>query len=109
MLTREQILAAARPRTREVDVPAWGGKVMIRELTVADAAGLTGQRTEDRNVTARIVALSLCDAEGRLMFTEEDVGAFAARRGSAAINALAAAILDFNGLTAAAAEDIAKN
>lgn len=109
VLSREQILAVARPRVVEADVPAWGGRVRLRELSVVEAATFAGQQTQDSSVTVRLLALSLCDAEGVPLFSEAEVGAFAATRGSQAMNALADAILELNALSAKAVEDVAKN
>lgn len=109
VLTREQILETARPRIVEVEVEAWGGKVRLRELSVADTASVAGQQTQDSKVTTRLVALSLCDEAGVALFTEAEVEAFAASRGAAAMNALASEILTLNALSAKAAEDVAKN
>jgi len=76
-LTREQIVAAIEARASEFtphDVPEWGGTVLIRRLSAADAdrSGMTSdQKTPD--LVARVIAISLVDDDGTPLFTEDDV------------------------------------
>lgn len=35
-LTRDQLRAAGQPKTQTLDVPEWGGQVVVRELTLAE-------------------------------------------------------------------------
>lgn len=82
-LSREEILAGIQARQKTVvtvDVPEWGGSVCIRRLSAAeaDATGLAATRDErDPNVVPRVLAASLADADGELLFTVDDVEALA--------------------------------
>jgi len=79
-LTRDQILQAKNPKPIKVEVPEWGGDVYIRSMSSkqrddyeADAA----KGIDRKNFRARMVAMTACDEEGNLLFTEEDIEALA--------------------------------
>lgn len=80
-LSREEIIAAINTRASEttpVDVPEWGGDVLIRRLSAADAerSGMTGdQKTPE--LVARVIAMSLVDDAGERLFSEADVAELA--------------------------------
>lgn len=86
-LTREAILARNNLAEETVDVPEWGGKVRVRELTGAqrdawEAAFLSPQGDVRENfmvgARARLVALAAVDAAGERLFRDEDVQALSA-------------------------------
>lgn len=82
LLTKEQILNADDLNADTVEVPEWGGDVPIRELT-----GTARERFEqvlvqadkspnaDANVRASLVALSIVDEAGDLMFNVNEITA----------------------------------
>jgi hypothetical protein len=77
LLSRDEILAAVKTRAEDytsVDVPEWGGQVLLRRLSAADAerSGLTSGDDTDEQV-ARVLAMSVVDEEGNLLFTEDDI------------------------------------
>jgi hypothetical protein len=79
-LTRDQILAANDMRLTEVEVPSWGGTVLVRTMTAGQKDAFEAQQQKlgpkfAENVRARLVASVVCDAEGNLLFTEADVEA----------------------------------
>lgn len=78
-LTRDQILAVddTTPTLTEVDVPEWGGSVLVRVMSGRDR-----DRFEDRlskepgnNLRALLCSLCLCDGRGKRLFAEADVAA----------------------------------
>lgn len=84
VLTREQILGQvdAPLKTERVQVPEWGGEVIIREWTGTERDEFEnsfvndeGKRDLDatQNVRAKIVARSVVDEKGHLQFTPADV------------------------------------
>lgn len=91
-LTREQILNSNDIQTEVVDVPEWGGKVLIRglsgaerdsfEASVYDFKGRTPQAKFD-NLRAKLVARSIVDEEGKLVFTPADIDALGGKSASA--------------------------
>lgn len=84
-LSREQILAADDRTYADVPVPEWGGSVRVRSMTgrerdqlersvmVEKKRGLKEVNME--NFRAKIVALTVVDESGELLFTERDVRA----------------------------------
>ncbi len=76
MLTREDILAGAKPRTRSVEVPALGGSVTLRAITAGERDQMEmfvqKQRGSLKGVRARLLRLCCCDAEGKPLFEEKD-------------------------------------
>jgi len=92
-LSKEDILKAEDLGTEEVDVPEWGGSVLVRGMTGAErdafeVAGRdqrTGQRRPDAlsNVRAKLVARCVVDDDGTRLFTDADVAALGEKSGAA--------------------------
>jgi hypothetical protein len=83
-LTRDAILAAATLRTEEVDVPEWGGLVLVRELRGRERdeweASLAVQRGKQMvpdvaNMRAKLVARCVVNSDLEPVFTQQDVNA----------------------------------
>lgn len=77
-MDRAQLLAAmeaaAAPKPMPVDVPAWGGTVYVRPLTVAEVESQSGDKSDKR--LARAAARVVCDAAGQRLFdpsSDDDV------------------------------------
>lgn len=81
-LSRDDILQADDLATAEVEVPEWGGVVLVRALDGAsrdaydaslyDLKSGKPKMTPD-NMRAKLVALSVVDGEGVLLFSTDDV------------------------------------
>jgi len=93
-LGRDAILAAKSLRTEEVDVPEWGGTVLVRELSGRERdeweASLAVQRGKTMvpdvaNIRAKLAARTIVGDDGESVFTQQDV---------AALGELSAAALD---------------
>ena len=84
-LTRAQILGTSDLRIEAVFVPEWGGLVYVRSLSGKGRDAFEGSRIRIKennkvemvhdNTRARLLALTLCDAQGTRLFTEEDIAA----------------------------------
>lgn len=84
VLTGDQIASAPDSDVSEaLPVPEWGGDVHLRNLTSGGRDGFilaccdpqTGRvRADVTNFTAYLLALTLCDAEGNLLFPDFAVG-----------------------------------
>jgi hypothetical protein len=107
MLDREAILGAQDMRQEEVQVPEWGGSVLIRTMTGKerdtweeshiDRTGL--QPVLDlTNARASLVALVCVNAEGKRLFTQKDVEALGEKNGKA-LDRIYSAAQVLNGLT----------
>jgi len=77
-LSRESILGLSRPR-EIVDVPEWGGRVVITAMSLADRldyerwAGQLGEDSTDH--IPGLLAFTMVDDEGRRLFTQDDIKA----------------------------------
>lgn len=89
MLTREQILAAADLPRESVDVPEWGGTVIVQTMTGADrdafeASVITADGKPNlRNMRAKLVAACVVDESGHRLFTAADIEALGGKSASA--------------------------
>lgn len=89
MLTREAILAADDIRRELVSVPEWGGDVYVKMLTGAERARWEARAVKSGNVDsledmpAILLAATVCDEAGALLFTPEDYPALSAKSSSA--------------------------
>jgi hypothetical protein len=117
MLNREAILAQSKLPTEEVSVPEWGGSVTVRALTGAqrDAfeAGCIqqrGKKTERNlnNLRARLVALSVVDADGKRLFSDADAAALG-ELNAAALDRVYDAAARISGLNAKDQEELLGN
>lgn len=86
LLSVAEILAAEDVRSVRVHVPEWGGDVILSSLSSAAQerfiAGLMDENGQPRTpefIKAFTIAMACRDAEGRLMFTPQEVPALAAK------------------------------
>lgn len=111
-LNKQQILAAKDWTSEVVNVPAWGGDVHIRAMSGADRdafrASIDGGQAAVGKSMASLLALTLADENGILLFTMEEVEALRGKS-AAVLDRLAQESMRINGMTAAAQEEAAKN
>lgn len=107
-LTREAILAAADLDLTEVPAPEWGGVVFVRKFTLKERLDVLPRLAGEGDLTARLLALGLCDAAGTRLFALDDAEALAGKSG-VLCQRLAMEVLKVNQLGKAAAEDLEKN
>jgi len=89
-LSREQILAVQDCKIEEVDVPEWGGIIRVKALSGTERdqleAAIIGKSGEERNynnLRARMVALTVVDESGDLIFETKDIAALGAKNARA--------------------------
>jgi hypothetical protein len=81
MLTRDQILAANDLPREEVEVPEWGGTIMVGAMTGTDRDAfeesilLEDGKANLQNMRARLAACCIVDQEGRRLFSLHDIEA----------------------------------
>ena len=116
-LTREQILKASDIAIEKVSVPEWGGDVYVKGMTAKERDSFESsiiikagkhQRVNMNNIRAKLVARSICDKDGELMFTEKDVSVLADKSASAMQKVFAVA-QRLSGITEEDTEDLLKN
>jgi len=92
LLTRDQILQAQDIQTEKVDVPEWGGSVLVRGLDgksrdqfEAEAVIRNGDEVQVNyeNLRAKLIAKTVVDEEGNLIFSSADVEALGKKSGRA--------------------------
>ncbi len=109
-LTRDAILGAQDLPVLTVSIPEWGGEVFIRTMTGGERdqfeAGWKRNPTDD--IRARLAVATLCDEDGRLLFSAADVPALSAKS-STALDRIFAASTAHSGLTDKDVEDLRKN
>lgn len=117
VLTRDQILGANDLKTEEVEVPEWGGTVVVsmmsgaaRDAYEASLWEVRGEQMIPRrdNQRAKLVAASVVDENGDLMFTAKDVVALG-RKSTAALDRVADAARRLNRVSAEDIEELAGN
>ena len=117
LLNKEQILQIASPITEEIDVPEWGGKVKIRELSLGEFGQIvsyegtfSGDNVIERqiHVAAKTLSIALLGEDGTPLFTEDELVRMGRSRGTA-LTSLMNAILNLSGVGKTAAEEVAKN
>jgi len=116
-LTKEQILNSS-PKLKEVEAPEWGGSVFIRPVTLEEQGKLAdlGAKHEKSSAAIRIkhCTLSLlqwtvCDEEGKPLFTGEDLAGLMSKSSASAFLRLQDAVLKFSGLTEESRRELEKN
>ena len=82
ILTKAQILEVSDLVTEEVEVPAWGGSVLVRSLTARErgmfTAAIVDQNAGGRTIKLADVQIKLCamaivDEQGKRLFDEADI------------------------------------
>lgn len=110
-LNRQAILTANDSGCKPVDVPEWGGRVFLRKWTGRQRQEFRawteqrkGDTLADAEISSHIVVMSVCDQEGKLLFSNGDEELLLAKSGSV-LNRIATEALQHNGLAAEAVEE----
>jgi hypothetical protein len=91
-LTRDQILSIQDIEIEEVEVPEWGGAVYVRGMSGTERDQFEGSIVTQRgkstavnmaNIRAKLAAVSICDADGKRLFTERDAKALGEKSAAA--------------------------
>ena len=118
LLTKEVLLAAQDLKIETVAVPEWGGEVRVRSMTGAARDAYEQWLMHQRggsdgpvsmpNLRARMVALSVVDEAGKLMFDEADIEALG-EKSARALDRVYAAATRLNAMGDKEIEALAKN
>ena len=71
-LSRDDILK--RPELVSVDMPEWGGAVLLRPLSAKASMAIVGDDQPQSAVAAKLIVASLVDEAGETLFAEDDIG-----------------------------------
>jgi len=117
VLTKDDILNADDLPRETIEVPEWGGSVIIRTLTGAERDEFEASRfivkgrsvkTNLVNLRARLISMCAVDEEGNRLFTSEDVRKLG-KKSAKALDRLFEAAQRLSGLTPEDIEDMTKN
>ena len=91
-LTKDDILKAQDLKTEIVPVPEWGGEVTVKGMTGAERDKFEGSIVQTRgkdqtlnmaNIRAKLASMTICDEQGKRLFTEADVQQLSAKSAQA--------------------------
>lgn len=91
-LNRDDILSVQDISLEEVEIPEWGGSVFVKGLTGAERDKFEGSLIVERgknrtvnmaNFRAKLACMTVCDADGKRLFTEKDMTALTEKSASA--------------------------
>lgn len=117
ILTKAQILAADDIKTEPVPVPEWGGDVLVRGLSGAqrddyEQSVMVGRGANKevnlRNARAKLVVRSVVDADGELLFSEQDVAALG-KKSAAALQRVFEVATRLSGLSKEDLDELTEN
>ena len=116
ILSREEILAADDLITEEVAVPEWSESkiVLVASLVGEDRDRLEQEIVRDRgdsiieNIRAKLCARTMVNAEGKRLFSEDDIALLGKKSGTA-LDRVFDVAQRINRLTAADIKELEKN
>lgn len=82
MLNKESILAASDFITKAVDVPEWGGTVLVRGLSSLEKDAFESRLAQSQdltNIRASVAVMAMVDEDGKRIFTDKDATALGAK------------------------------
>jgi hypothetical protein len=119
-LSRDAILTASDIQTEEVAVSEWGGSVLVRGMTGAqrdayeDASlSMPDKKKQTRafiykNARARLVAWSVVDENGKLVFSDADIPRLS-EKSAAALQRIFNVAMRLSGISEEDIEELVKN
>lgn len=116
-LTRDAILAAPDLPLEVVEVPEWGGSILVRGMTGTErdafereSIARKGKSVEVNleNLRARLLARTIVDDNGSRLFTDSDI-ALLGSKSAAALDRVFAAAQRLSGIGQDDVEDLSKN
>ena len=112
-LSRAQILAANDRKPVEVDVPEWGGTVMLQVMSGQERESIEREWTSTSEklipfYKEKMLVRCISGADGEPLFSEEDLVALGAKNAST-IDTLFKRAMRLNGFEKDSVEEAAKN
>lgn len=115
ILSRSQIDAVGDLAPQEVEVPQWGGSVLLRMLSGSERgaieAAVSQAKTDGKsvkNLRVRLVALGLVDERGERLYRDDELDRLGARS-AAVLERLCDLVMAGSGLKKDAVEEEEKN
>jgi len=118
MLTRDQILGAKDLARETVNIPEWGGNIIIREMTgkqrdllegmMASRMGANGRIMSTKDLRAKMTIMSVIGEDGETLFDDKDIPSISGKSGKA-LDRIVEAVQKLNGLDSEDIEEKAGN
>ena len=113
ILTKDLILKADDRRTQTVEVPEWGGAVIVKTLSGTERdqfeeSILAGGKRDFKGVRAKLVALSIIGEDGERLFTFEEAELLG-EKSSLALDRVFGVAQRLSGFTTKDMEELAEN
>lgn len=107
ILSRDSILTVEDLPREEVDVPEWGGSVVVRTMTGSERDAFETVHIKDptKDIRARLAVHTVCDDQGTLLFSLNDVDAVG-KKSAAALDRIFAVAVRLNGISKQDVEDL---
>jgi hypothetical protein len=116
-LTKQQILDAQDLETKEVEVPEWGGTVLVKTMTGVERDAFESSVVKGKgknttvnmaNIRAKLVAASIVDQDGQRLFDDQDVQALG-KKSAAALDRVFGVAQKLSKISQDDVEELAKN
>ena len=109
MLTKEQILNSAVPKV-EVHIPEFGGSVYVKTMTGSERDQFEADhiKSPNQDIRGRLAAYTVCDENGKLLFSPSDVKALG-NKSAAGLDRIFAIAIKLNGISKQDVEDLEAN
>jgi len=123
MLDRDAILSRKQLKRETVDVPEWGGQVIVRELTGAErsryeagysdtvmgeAKSVSDKTKRFETMRAKVICVATINEDGTRVFHDDDIAEINELSGQA-LDRLASVIMRLSGYTKEEQEKLKKN
>ena len=117
LLTKEQILGAQDIQTEIVEVPEWGGAVIVRGMSGKERDSFEASMIKGKgksanvnleNLRAKLVSKCVVDEAGKRLFSDDDIPALASKS-AAALNRVYEVAQRLSGVTDEDVDELTKN
>lgn len=86
-LGRSAILDVVDIKIEQVDIPEWGGSVYVKGMTAGEREEFEKLYSDNKgkpaNIRAQLASMTLCDKDGKLLFSLKDAKALGEKSASA--------------------------
>lgn len=115
ILTKEEILAAEDLPTQEIEVPEWGGSVIVRPLTGSERDAFEGSvlrgvgnkaKVDMTHVRAKLVGLCVINKDGKRLFASQEEVILLGRKNGKVLDRLFQIAQSLSGLSDKAVEEL---
>jgi len=116
MITRESLKQQKDIKIEKVEIPEWNSFVYVKSLTGKERdsfedsmyTGRSGEKVNLKNLRARLVVLTMCNENGKRIFSDEDAD-WVGDKNAAALNRIFVKAQELSGLRQEDVERLVKN